>query len=96
MSKRPSRGNAVWAIQEYKRGCVAFQVIPAEGNRTTNMRNTVQIYHAYPQRRYSINEKPEKAILFLSDIFGVPLLQNKLYFPPPRTPTTRKVSNIYT
>lgn len=50
------------------------------------MGNAVQIYHAYPQRRYSINDKPEKAILYVSDIYGVPLLQNKLYLalPPPR------------
>ncbi|KAF2202019.1 dienelactone hydrolase family protein [Delitschia confertaspora ATCC 74209] len=56
--------------------CDNLQVIN-EGQPAGELKsiNGIQIYHAYPQKKQRIYDS---AILFVSDIYGVPLLENKL------------------
>ena len=47
------------------------------------------MYHAYPPHS---NSSDRKAIIHLTDIFGVPLLENKLYNPLTRPSHTAKLT----
>lgn len=42
---------------------------------TQNSQRLVDMYHSYPPN----SNTSDKAIIHLTDIFGLPLLQNKLY-----------------
>ncbi|KAL1797127.1 hypothetical protein ACET3X_003733 [Alternaria dauci] len=55
-----------------------FPSVINEGRPKGEIKNVdgIDMYHAYPDRRSKTNSST--AILYLTDIFGIPLLQNKL------------------
>ncbi|RYN33164.1 hypothetical protein AA0114_g12005 [Alternaria tenuissima] len=55
-----------------------FPSVISEGQPKGEIKNIsgIEMYHTYPDHRSKTNSS--NAILFISDIFGIPLLQNKL------------------